>query len=103
MDKVRSHGMNMVSYGMPFGFARGKLSMNKIKSIHFVGIKGVGMTPLAIIAKEAEIKVSGSDTADEFITDVVLKKSRNNSSCRFFKNSHIKSRSCYYNRSAWRI
>src|SRR3990167_7194376 len=74
MDKVRSHGMNMVSYGMPFGFARGKLSMNKIKSIHFVGIKGVGMTPLAIIAKEAEIKVSGSDTADEFITDVVLKK-----------------------------
>ena len=66
--------MNMVSYGMPFGFARGKLSMNKIKSIHFVGIKGVGMTPLAIIAKEAEIKVSGSDTADEFITDVVLKK-----------------------------
>jgi len=66
--------MNMVSYGMPFGFARNKLSMNKIKSIHFVGIKGVGMTPLAIIAKEAEIKVSGSDTADEFITDVVLKK-----------------------------
>ena len=39
-----------------------------------MGIKGVGMTPLAIIAKEAEIKVSGSDTADEFITDVVLKK-----------------------------
>ena len=66
--------MNMVSYGTPFGFARSKLSMNKIKSIHFVGIKGVGMTPLAIIAKEAEIKVSGSDTADEFITDVVLKK-----------------------------
>ncbi|MDZ4227820.1 MAG: UDP-N-acetylmuramate--L-alanine ligase [Candidatus Levybacteria bacterium] len=46
----------------------------KIKSIHFVGIKGVGMTPLAIIAKEAGISVSGSDTADEFITDAVLEK-----------------------------
>jgi len=31
------------------------------------------MTPLAIIAKEAGIKISGSDIADEFITDVVLK------------------------------
>jgi len=48
--------------------------MNRIKSIYFVGIKGVGMTPLAIIAKEAGINVSGSDIADEFITDIVLKK-----------------------------
>lgn len=46
-----------------------------IKSIHFVGIKGVGMTPLAIIAKEAGIKVSGSDVVEGFITDEVLKKS----------------------------
>jgi len=46
----------------------------EIKSIHFVGIKGVGMTPLAIIAKEAGIAVSGSDIADEFITDTALKK-----------------------------
>jgi len=45
-----------------------------IRSIHFVGIKGVGMTPLAIIAKEAGMKISGSDIADEFITDAVLKK-----------------------------
>ena len=48
--------------------------MKKIKSIHLAGIKGVGMTPLAIIAKEAVIKVSGSDVADEFITDKALKK-----------------------------
>ena len=48
--------------------------MKKIKSIHFVGIKGVGMTPLAIIAKEAGMKVSGSDIGDEFITDAALKK-----------------------------
>ena len=32
------------------------------------------MTPLAIIAKEAGIAVSGSDIADEFITDTALKK-----------------------------
>lgn len=48
--------------------------MKNIKSIHFVGIKGVGMTPLAIIAKEAGIKASGSDIADEFITDEALRK-----------------------------
>ncbi len=48
--------------------------MKKIKSIHFVGIKGVGTAPLAIIAKEAGIKVTGSDIAEEFITDEGLKK-----------------------------
>ena len=32
------------------------------------------MTPLAIIAKEAGITVSGSDIADEFITDIALKE-----------------------------
>ena len=32
------------------------------------------MTPLAIIAKEAGVVVSGSDIADEFITDTALKK-----------------------------
>ncbi len=49
--------------------------MKKIKSIHFVSIKGVGMTPLAIIAKEAGIKVTGSDVEDTFITDAALLKS----------------------------
>lgn len=49
--------------------------MNKIKNIHFVGIKGVGMTPLAIIAKEAGFKVSGCDIDEEFITDILLEKS----------------------------
>ena len=48
--------------------------MKRTKYIHFVGIKGVGMTPLSIIAKEAGIKVTGSDIADEFITDASLKK-----------------------------
>lgn len=44
------------------------------KSIHFVGIKGVGMTPLAIIAKQAGFSVTGCDVASEFITDKVLKE-----------------------------
>lgn len=50
------------------------MRFNAVRSIHFVGIKGVGMTPLAIIAKEAGIRVSGSDIKEEFITDEVLKK-----------------------------
>lgn len=48
--------------------------MKKVKKIHFVGIKGVGMTPLAIIAKEAGIEVTGSDIEKTFITDKDLSK-----------------------------
>jgi len=48
--------------------------MKKIQSIHFVGIKGVGMTPLAVIAKEAGLVVTGSDVAEIYITSEVLKK-----------------------------
>ena len=58
---------------MPSGIAISNNIMKKIKHIHLVGIKGVGMTPLAIIAKEAGIKVTGSDLAEEFITDKALK------------------------------
>lgn len=50
--------------------------MKKPKSIHFVGVKGVGMAPLAIIAKEAGIEVTGSDIADEFITDWALQEAK---------------------------
>lgn len=46
----------------------------KIKKIHFVGIKGVGVSPLAIIAKEAGFEVSGSDVSERFITDEELEK-----------------------------
>ncbi len=46
----------------------------KKKRIHFVGIKGTNMTPLALIAKEAGFEVSGSDVEQEFITDAALKK-----------------------------
>ncbi len=46
----------------------------KIKNVHFFGIKGVGMTPLAIIAKEAGFHVTGCDIKDEFITDAALRE-----------------------------
>lgn len=48
--------------------------MQKIHTIHFVGIKGVGMTPLAVMAKEAGFSVTGSDSAEKFITDEILEK-----------------------------
>lgn len=57
--------------------------MKKIKSVHFTGIKGVGMTPLAIIARQAGIKVTGSDLPEEFITDASLKKAGINVSSGF--------------------
>jgi UDP-N-acetylmuramate--alanine ligase len=47
---------------------------NKNKHIHFVGVKGVGMAPLAIIAKEAGFIVSGCDIDEQFITDEPLEK-----------------------------
>jgi len=50
------------------------LPKNKIKKIHFVGIKGVGTAPLAIIAKQAGFLVTGSDVSDIFITDEELNK-----------------------------
>ena len=40
-----------------------------MKRIHFVGIKGVGMAPLAIVAKQAGFSVTGCDIDAEFITD----------------------------------
>lgn len=47
----------------------------KLNYVYFIGIKGVGMSTLAVMAHEAGIKVGGSDVADEFITDHMLKKS----------------------------
>lgn len=40
--------------------------------IHFVGIKGVGMTALALCAQDLGISVTGSDVEQTFVTDEVL-------------------------------
>lgn len=50
------------------------MDLNKVKSIHFVGIKGVAMTALAILAKEKGIEVTGSDVEEVFPTDSTLNR-----------------------------
>lgn len=45
-----------------------------LKHIHFTGIKGVGMTALALCAQDLGIKVTGSDVAEIFVTDETLQK-----------------------------
>ena len=47
---------------------------SKYHRIHFTGIKGVGMTALAIVAHELGIEVNGSDINEEFPTDATLKR-----------------------------
>lgn len=49
-----------------------------VKKIFFIGIKGVGVAPLALIASGAGIKIAGSDVPQEFITDVYLKQKKIN-------------------------
>jgi len=48
--------------------------MPQYKKIYFMGIKGVGMATLAIIAREAGFIVAGSDVEEEFITDKILRE-----------------------------
>src|SRR3989344_5349598 len=60
--------------------------MNTLKHythIHFVGIKGVGMSGLAVIAKELAFQVTGSDTKEHFITETLLNKHLLNVSTEF--------------------
>jgi UDP-N-acetylmuramate--alanine ligase len=40
---------------------------------HLIGIKGVGMTAIAQVLKASGHKVKGSDTNEEFFTDIILK------------------------------
>jgi len=47
---------------------------SKLKSVYFVGIKGVAMTALAIYCKEKGMTVTGSDVAEEFPTKESLEK-----------------------------
>jgi len=57
-------------------FTEGIKSIKNIKNIHFTGIKGVGMTALALCMKKMGKKVTGSDVAEVFVTDEVLKKNK---------------------------
>ena len=48
--------------------------LKKAKNIYMIGIKGVGMTPVAQILKEMGKNIFGSDTVEVFFTDKVLKR-----------------------------
>jgi UDP-N-acetylmuramate--alanine ligase len=51
------------------------LDFKNIKTVHFTGIKGVGMTALACILADFGIKnITGSDLDEEFVTDEILAK-----------------------------
>lgn len=50
------------------------MDLSSIHSAYLIGIKGVGMTALAQILRARGIRVSGSDTAQQFFTDSVLRR-----------------------------
>lgn len=47
-----------------------------IKSIYFIGIKGVGLTMLAQFLTRQGFKISGSDIKESFMTDKVLRREK---------------------------
>ena len=65
------------------------INWGEIQRIHFVGIKGVAMAALAVWAKEAGYRVSGSDIPEKFPSDDVLKQA-NITVLEGFDASHIK-------------
>src|SRR4030043_1877492 len=46
--------------------------MKKVTSAYLIGIKGVGMTAIAVYLKEKGYQVSGSDIKEIFPTDEIL-------------------------------
>jgi len=48
------------------------INLDSVKTIYFIGIKGVAMSGLAVICKERGIAVYGSDVSEKFITDKIL-------------------------------
>lgn len=53
-----------------------EIDIKTVRHIHFVGIKGVAMTALAIYCKQRGMRVSGSDISEEFPTDEMLARSK---------------------------
>lgn len=52
--------------------------LSQIKTVFFLGIKGVAMTNLALILKKMGKIVTGYDVKEEFITDEILQKNKIN-------------------------
>jgi len=49
-----------------------ELDLLSQKLVYFVGIKGVGMTALAVLLTDAGVQVLGADVAETFVTDSLL-------------------------------
>ena len=49
------------------------MNLKTIKHVHFTGIKGVGMTALALYFRDMGKTITGSDIEEIFVTDQVLK------------------------------
>ena len=47
-----------------------------IRKIYLIGIKGTGMSSLAVLLKKMGYKVTGSDTAEKFFTESQLVKNK---------------------------
>lgn len=61
-----------------------------VQKVHFVGIKGVGMTALALIYKGMGHRVTGSDSGESYVTDAALRQ--NGVRCfRGFDPKHVTS------------
>ena len=50
------------------------MNLDQANRIYLIGIKGVGMAALAQLLKHAGKTVWGSDTAEPFLTDEVLRR-----------------------------
>ena len=61
----------------------------KIKSLYFIGIKGVGMSALALLCQKQGMKVIGSDREEEYLTDKILAKAKIEILPGFDKNNLI--------------
>lgn len=48
--------------------------LEKVKRVHLTGIKGVGMTAIALCFQDLSLKITGSDTEEIFVTDEILEK-----------------------------
>ena len=58
------------------------IDLEKIKKVYVIGIKGSGVVGVVEILKTRGIEVLGSDTAEKFFTDAVLKKNQ----IKYFEN-----------------
>lgn len=64
------------------------MKLLEAKHVHFVGIKGVAQTALALCLSDAGIEITGSDVEEEFVTEPVL-RSRSFKIFASFSPEHI--------------